>query len=52
MGGGGLAFECEKGTLAVEAAAIAREVARGADHPVAGHDDRDGVAPVRQSYGA
>src|SRR3954447_7579384 len=45
-------LEPEQEPLAVQAAAVARELAVGADDAVAGDDDRDGVAAVRGADGA
>src|SRR5215475_10284397 len=42
----------EQPLFAVQAPAVAGERAVRADHPVAGHDDRDRVAPVGQPDGA
>src|SRR5690349_17841856 len=41
-----VALQVEQGSLAVEATAVAGEGAVGADHAVAGDDDRDRVAAV------
>src|SRR3954470_9088658 len=46
------ALEVEQRALHGQAAAEAHELAVGADHPVAGHDDGDRVAPVGQPDGA
>src|SRR3954452_25018223 len=46
------ALEVEQRALHRQAAAEADELAVGADHPVAGHDDGDRVAPVGQPDGA
>src|SRR5687768_12513711 len=42
----------EEGPLALEPSAVAHERAVRADHAVAGHDDRDRIAAVRQPDGA
>src|SRR3954464_5642465 len=42
-------LDLEEGLLALDAAGVAGEGAVGADHPVAGDDDRDGVAAVGQA---
>jgi hypothetical protein len=44
-------FEVEQQALAVETAAVAGQGAGGADHPVAGEDDRDRVAAVGHADG-
>src|SRR6516162_9193086 len=43
------AFQPEQQLLALETAAVAGQAAVAADHPVAGHDDRDRVGPVGQA---
>src|SRR5215475_4026177 len=45
-------LEVEQEPLAVEPAAVAGQAAVRADHAVAGHDQRHGVAAVRRSYRA
>src|ERR687885_407078 len=44
-------LEIDQVLLAVQAAAVAGEAARSAHDPVAGHDDADRVASIRQSNG-
>ena len=39
-------------TLSIEASAIAGERAVGADDPMAGHQNGNGIAAVRKSHGA
>ncbi len=48
---GGL-LEIEQFAFEIEAAAVSTERATGGDHPVAGNDDRDGVAVIRHADGA
>src|SRR6185369_17465018 len=43
------AFQLEQQFLALETATVAGQAAVAADHPVAGHDDRDRVGPVGQA---
>ncbi len=38
--------------LALQPAAISRERAVGADHPVTGHQDGNGIPPIREPHGA
>lgn len=45
-------FQVQQGAFALQAAAVAREAAVRADHPVARHDDRDRVMPIGQSHRA
>ncbi len=39
----------EQPIFALDTAAESRERTVGADHPVAGNDDGDGVAPIRET---
>lgn len=45
-----LTFVLEQPALALQAASISAEAAVGADDPVTGHDDRDGIRAIRRSH--
>jgi hypothetical protein len=42
----------EQPSFPVHPATVAREAIVGADHTVAGNDERDGIRAVRQAYSA
>src|SRR4051794_40074955 len=46
-----LTFPGEQPLLFVHAAGVAREFAVGADHAMARHDDRNGIAAIRVAHG-